>query len=57
MNIGSSFNHLHFRDIIRPSGISQERCDSTTEIKSFFEQRGVDRQSIVVAFVGLSTSL
>jgi len=57
MDIGSSFNHLHFRDVVCPSGVLQKFCDLTTEIEDCFEQRSIYRQSIVVSFVGPSTSL
>lgn len=56
-NISSSLNHLHFRDIIRPSGVSLKFCDLTTQIEDFIEQRSVDGQSIFESLLGLPTDL
>lgn len=57
VDICGSFNHLHFCDIVCPSGVSQKFCNLTTKIEDLVEQGGVDRQSVVVSFVGLSTGL
>lgn len=57
VDIGSGFDHLYFRDVIRPSRVSQKFCDLTTQIEDFVEQRSVDGQSVIVPFVGFSASL
>ena len=57
MNVSSILDHLHFCDVVCPSGVSEEFCNLTTKSEDSVEEGSIDRQPILETLVSFSSSL